>query len=204
MSRSSHHLTCANLHWRQKGGGTWWLDEAGNADKEGEEEGTLHLLCNSLSTTLIHRHLFLQISDADWYRHISVLIKHGIAAQYWCIVIKKKEGDSLSEVMEQKCWKQPSTNCYFNFPFGSIGCVRGAQTFFWRGCCGVFSGSPCQTLRALQRDCGTSFPTVIDIWWCLFTAVAQSLKFTSVSVKWLKRPAADSSGTEWKQWTSWV
>lgn len=30
------------------------------------------------------------------------------------------------------------------------------------------------------------FPTVIDISWCLFTVVAQTLKFTSVSVKWLK------------------
>lgn len=107
------HLKCANLHCGGKGGRemerkTWWksdwINEAGKADKAELKRrggGTIISLCNSLSKTLSHTFspLYLHLFHTDWYseawwcagwvsRHISVLIKYGITAQYWCIVQK--------------------------------------------------------------------------------------------------------------------
>lgn len=43
-----------------------WGRQMNKESQSGEEEGTLHLLCNSFITTLIQLHLIQHISNPEW------------------------------------------------------------------------------------------------------------------------------------------
>lgn len=75
------------------------------------------------------------------------------------------EGDSFSEVMEQKCWKQSSQAQTDALISCLDRCVLSKvhRPFRRVSGCGVFSGSLSQTLHASQHYCDTFFPTLIDV-----------------------------------------
>lgn len=78
--------------------------------------------------------------------HISVVISSGICCS---VSMHSSKGDSLSEVMEQKLWKQSSEGQTDTLVLCLDRCIvsKVHRCFGKVSCCRVFSGSLFQTLH---------------------------------------------------------